>query len=211
MYELKVKKERRYAYNCNVIFKDSFNLAPMALSALIPAFGLNDISDKGWFPHLANKSSNFGITLPCLPPKSDYMCDGMMPGKRQAFDEWYEANKHQPFELDEELPSYCLNDVVILMNALVALRKEFLEVSTRPKVYGPNNSRNPHDGIDVLRDCLTIASVFLFFLIKKKVTKNLGLYAAFSHELFEKRLASDCAGKRYIKMVKKFNFNFLNF
>lgn len=114
-----MEKRGRKGENANVIFRDSFNLMPMALAALVPAFGL-DVCDKPWFPHLANNPQNFDITLPTLPPKSDYLYDGMMPAKRKAFEEWYEANKQQTFELDEELASYCMNDVEILMSALVS-------------------------------------------------------------------------------------------
>lgn len=155
MYELKVDKPRRNGKTGKVIFRDSYNLLTMSLSSLVPSFAL-DTPDKPYFPHLANKPSNYGITT-TLPPKSDYMYNGMMPAKRQAFDRWYEENKNNPFELDEELPSYCLNDVVILMSALVALRKEFLDVSTRAAPYGENNNRKPHNGIDILRECMTIA------------------------------------------------------
>jgi len=52
----------------------------------------------------------------------------MMPEKRRAFDKWYQENNKKPFLLDEELAAYCTNDVEILMSALIAFRREFLEV-----------------------------------------------------------------------------------
>lgn len=165
---MKVEK-RRGGGNANVCFRDSYNLMPMSLAALVPAFDL-DVIDKPWFPHLANNSKNFGMTLPTLPPKSDYLYNGFMPKKRDAFDAWYESNKNRPFELDEELASYCTNDVEILISALVTkvfiripnifqveFRKEFLEISSRPFPHGINNSKKPHAGIDVLCECMTIA------------------------------------------------------
>lgn len=134
LYELRVaKSSKRSVNNANLILRDSFNLFPMALSALPSAFGLA-IQGKDWFPHLANCPSNYGITLPQLPPPSAYLCNQLMPAKREAFEEWYAANRHLPFELDEELPAYCLNDVTILMSALVAFRAEFLEISSRTKI-----------------------------------------------------------------------------
>jgi hypothetical protein len=45
MYEMRVKTE-----NGNVIFRDSFNLLNMALSQLVPAFGL-DVQEKPFFPY----------------------------------------------------------------------------------------------------------------------------------------------------------------
>lgn len=59
--------------------------------------------------------------------------------------------------------SYCTNDVDILMAGLVAFRSEFMEVSKRPAVL-PNGKADrafydtPHNGIDVLRQCMTIAA-----------------------------------------------------
>ena len=47
------------------------------------------------------------------------------------------------------------------MAALVAFRKEFMQVSCRPENHlGEANrpSRKPHEGIDPLIDCITIAS-----------------------------------------------------
>jgi len=54
-----------------------------------------------------------------------------------------------------------MNDVDILMAALVAFRKEFMQVSCRPENHlGEANrpSGVPHEGIDPLVECMTIAS-----------------------------------------------------
>jgi hypothetical protein len=57
------------------------------------------------------------------------------------FDTWYEENKNTPFNLSESLASYCLNDVFILLHAVLKLRQLFLETT----------------GVDILL-CNTIAS-----------------------------------------------------
>uniref|UniRef100_A0A914LM09 DNA-directed DNA polymerase n=2 Tax=Meloidogyne TaxID=189290 RepID=A0A914LM09_MELIC len=121
LYEMKVKVGKKNW----VIFRDTFNLMPMSLACLVPAFALG-VEDKPFFPHM-----------------DDYLADGMMPEKRARFDKWYEQHKEEPFNLDEALASYCINDVEILMAALVAFRREFLDVS---------------NGLDVLREAMTIAS-----------------------------------------------------
>uniref|UniRef100_A0A914N3G3 DNA-directed DNA polymerase n=1 Tax=Meloidogyne incognita TaxID=6306 RepID=A0A914N3G3_MELIC len=144
MYEMKVK--RRSQINPNIIFRDSFNLIPTSLAALVPTFGLN-VEDKPFFPHLANKPDNYGKNI--YPTPEDYIADGMMIDKRKKFDAWYEQNKTVPFLLDEALASYCTNDVEILTAALIAFQKEFSEVSRRD-VEG--------SGIDVLKESMTIAS-----------------------------------------------------
>ncbi|CAK5080392.1 unnamed protein product [Meloidogyne enterolobii] len=66
-----------------------------------------------------------------LPPKDEYLCNGMMPSKRQQFDIWYEEHKNDTFFLNEALASYCSNDVDILLSALIKFRKEFFDVSRK--------------------------------------------------------------------------------
>uniref|UniRef100_A0A914KXM4 DNA-directed DNA polymerase n=1 Tax=Meloidogyne incognita TaxID=6306 RepID=A0A914KXM4_MELIC len=136
MYEMKVKNKNKSW----IIFHDTYNLMPMPLASLVPAFGLQ-VEDKPFFPHLANNPKNYGKEI--YPAKEDYLCNGMMPEKRAQFDKWYTQHKEEPFKLDEQLAAYCTNDVDILMAALISFRKEFLEVS---------------NGLDVLRESMTIAS-----------------------------------------------------
>nr|CAD2197277.1 unnamed protein product [Meloidogyne enterolobii] len=136
MYEMKVKNDKK----CWVIFHDTYNLMPMPLASLVPAFALK-VEDKPFFPHLANNPSNYGKEI--YPTKEDYLANGMMPEKRAQFDKWFDQHKNEPFNLEEQLAAYCTNDVDILMAALIAFRKEFLEVS---------------NGLDVLRESMTIAS-----------------------------------------------------
>nr|CAD2134306.1 unnamed protein product [Meloidogyne enterolobii] len=150
MYEMKVKVGKKSL----LIFRDSFNLMPMSLASLVPAFAL-EVEDKPFFPHLANQPKNYGKEV--FPIPSDYFADGMMPEKRKEFDRWYSEHKDLPFLLDEELASYCTNDVEILLAALIAFRREFLDVTKRgPCLRAASNKA--HNGIDVLRESMTIAS-----------------------------------------------------
>uniref|UniRef100_A0A914I5W4 DNA-directed DNA polymerase n=1 Tax=Globodera rostochiensis TaxID=31243 RepID=A0A914I5W4_GLORO len=152
MYEMRVRKQK--GRNPNIVFRDSFNLMPSALAALVPQFGL-DVADKPFFPHLSNCPQNYGQRV--FPTPDDYLSSGMMPEKRRQFDQWYELHQHEPFYLDEALPSYCTNDVDILMEALVAFRREFFEVSRRNDYIDGIDERQNHDGIDALRETMTIA------------------------------------------------------
>lgn len=160
MYEMKVKA--RNEMNPNVIWRDSYNLMQMKLADLPSAFGL-DVQDKPFFPYLFNRPENYGQRLPHLPPKEDYLYAGFDPAKRKKFDQWYNEHRNEPFFLDEALASYCVNDVEILMAAMVAFRSEFLEISKRPAnengfTTERASSFEPHDGLDPLRECMTIAS-----------------------------------------------------
>jgi hypothetical protein len=53
---------------------------------------------------MANNPSNYGVKMPQLPPKEDYLYEGFMPEKRKIFDAYYDEHKNDGFFLDEELP-----------------------------------------------------------------------------------------------------------
>jgi hypothetical protein len=83
LYEMKVKIGKK----STLIFRDSFNLMPMSLESLVPAFGLK-VEDKPYFPHLSYRPKSYGIEILSTP---DYLADAMMPEKK-SFDRWYEEN-----------------------------------------------------------------------------------------------------------------------
>ncbi|KAL3116545.1 hypothetical protein niasHT_009953 [Heterodera trifolii] len=145
LYELKIKDNEHCPLT---ILHDSYNLMPIKLSGLIKSFGLK-IQDKQHFPHMFNKSSNYDKVLPHLPPREDYCPNQMKKADLQSFNNWYNNNLHQPFDLKEKLPEYCCNDVKILTHALVELRREFKQLTQR---------NGKHGGIDILWQAMTIAS-----------------------------------------------------
>jgi hypothetical protein len=142
--EMKIRKSKD---NPELLFRDSYNIMPVKLAALIKAFGLN-IIDKQYFPHLFNKAENYNNPLPHLPPSNDYFPKTMKSKDRQKFMEWYNANFNTPFDLKEKLPEYCSNDVNILIHSLIQMRQKFKEISAK-------HNKTP---IDILADCMTIAS-----------------------------------------------------
>jgi hypothetical protein len=79
-------------------------------------FGLTGVEDKPFFPHLYNRTENLDVVLPHLPQKDDYIYRAMKPGKKEAFDLWYDGAKNQSFCLKEELASYCCSDVCYCFN-----------------------------------------------------------------------------------------------
>jgi len=77
---------------------DSLNFLPMPLSQFAEAFGFDDGSVKGYFPHFFTRSSNFdykGI----LPPPQDYGIDTMSHKARQKFMNWYDMRRTNPDDL----------------------------------------------------------------------------------------------------------------
>uniref|UniRef100_A0A1I8BG00 DNA-directed DNA polymerase n=1 Tax=Meloidogyne hapla TaxID=6305 RepID=A0A1I8BG00_MELHA len=168
LYELKLQIGKKSF----LIFRDSFNLMPMSLASLVPAFGL-DVEDKPYFPHRSNRPDNYGKEI--FPEPSDYFADGMMPEKRKMFDGWYQQHQHEAFNLEEALASYCTNDVEILMAALIAFRREFMEVTKREAGQRAASAK-AHDGIDVLREAMTIASACMkHFRTNHLKERHLGL------------------------------------
>ncbi|KAL3106462.1 hypothetical protein niasHT_012201 [Heterodera trifolii] len=145
LFELKIKDNE---HGPLTIFHDSYNLMPIKLSGLIKSFGLT-IQDKQHFPHMFNKSANYNNVLPHLPPREDYCPNQKKKADLQKFDNWYNNNLHQKFDLKEKLPEYCCNDVQILTHALIELRREFKQLTQR---------NGKHGGIDILWQAMTIAS-----------------------------------------------------
>ncbi|KAL3102391.1 hypothetical protein niasHT_020822 [Heterodera trifolii] len=145
LYELKIKDNEHAPLT---IFHDSYNLMPIKLSGLIKSFGLK-IQDKQHFPHMFNKSSNYENVLTNLPPREEYCPNQKKKTDLQKFNEWYNSNYDQHFDLKEKLPEYCCNDVQILTHALVELRREFKQLTQR---------EGKHGGIDILWQAMTIAS-----------------------------------------------------
>jgi hypothetical protein len=142
LYEVHVP---RSGTSSEIYFRDSFNLCPVSLGQLVSAFGLN-IEEKFFFPHFSNHPDNYDRTLAQLPARTAYLYGGFTRQKQQQFDRWYEAEleKGTQFNLVEELAVYCMNDVLILREALLAFREEFFQISDHQ--------------IDVLRQAMTIAS-----------------------------------------------------
>ncbi|KAL3109583.1 hypothetical protein niasHT_016927 [Heterodera trifolii] len=145
LYELKIKDNE---YCPLTILHDSYNLMPIKLSGLIKSFGLK-IQDKQHFPHMFNKAENYNNVIPHLPPREDYCPNQKKKADLQSFDNWYNNNYEQKFDLKEKLPEYCCNDVQILTHALVELRREFKQITQR---------NGKHVGIDILWQAMTIAS-----------------------------------------------------
>ena len=84
---------------------------------MVPTFHLG-ITEKAFFPHMANRKENFGLRMKTLPPKEHYLADAMMPEVRAEFDRFYEENFNTEFFLDEKLAEYCCSDTGIFCNTI---------------------------------------------------------------------------------------------
>lgn len=131
-------------------FLDSLNFMPMPLKALPKAMGLSADLAKGDFPHRFNRLENMGKKFDCHPPASYYDPGSMKPGARAEFEAWHQSVKNKPFDFDKELRQYCINDVQVLLRAVLAFRRQFMTM-TRDKSKAP-------EGVDPYNSCMTLAS-----------------------------------------------------
>nr|CAD2176394.1 unnamed protein product [Meloidogyne enterolobii] len=146
LYEVLIKKQRsRFPY---ISFRDSFNWTMLKLEQLPKALALEiDEGGKSFFPHGWNFNKNMDVRLKGLPDQQYYYPDSMGKERRKMFEEWYTANKNEPFCLREQIVEYCQQDVRILAHALVKLQRLFFALATEPAKRD-----------DVLVNSMTIAS-----------------------------------------------------
>ena len=152
IYEMKVNKSKKSLLQ----FRDSYLITNVPLSSLVDTFGL-DCEQKLYFPHLYNKAANYHTVLPHLPPFSDYIPGSKKHEDYLKMEEWYNENWGNSFLLSSELDLYCSSDTLILMKALMAIRKIMLEMS---------------DGLDVFFRCCTTAGVSMSIFRYKHYQKE---------------------------------------
>jgi hypothetical protein len=140
----------------------------------VKTFDLKDIESKQFFPHLFNTESNLQCpTLPKLPPKASYLFRSMKMEKRQQFLRWYAQNKHQPFDLRQELFNYCMSDVRILSTGLVRYRELLLEEC---------------NGLEVLQKTNTLASaVMMHYRMNLMPTNTIAVASELSYDRHDKQ------------------------
>ena len=80
----------------------SLNFIPMPLAEISEAFGKTELA-KEYFPHLFNRQEHQLSVLDRLPNIKLYNPDSMKPDIHKKFLQWYENNKHSPFNFKEEL------------------------------------------------------------------------------------------------------------
>ena len=131
----------------NIRMIDSLNFIPMPLAGMPGAFGEKEIS-KGYFPHMYNRDENQHAVLQHLPDIKYYAPDAMKPDARAKFLKWYDDNKNNTFNFQEELLRYCRSDVDILRRCCLKFRTLFMGLT----------KQDGHSGIDPFERCITIAS-----------------------------------------------------
>ena len=118
-----------------VRFIDSLSFLLKPLSKLPKMFGLTELK-KGFFPYTLCTPENMNYDGP-FPSEKYYDPTSMkgsfsektgeLTGEIQIFKNWYEKNKNNHFNLQKELYDYCNSDVMILKQACLIFRKNFLD------------------------------------------------------------------------------------
>ena len=115
-------------------FVDSLSFLLKPLSKLPKMFGLTALK-KGFFPYDFCTPNNINY-VGKFPAKEYFGPESMrgsysektgeLTGDVKAFEIWYNANKHNVFDMQKELVEYCTSDVVILKQACLHFRKSFM-------------------------------------------------------------------------------------
>nr|XP_055068853.1 uncharacterized protein LOC129450248 [Misgurnus anguillicaudatus] len=106
-------------------FLDSFSFLPMRLAKTASAMNLT-CAEKGYFPHHFNRVENENYIGP-YPDKKMYGYDTMSEKEREQFDDWYKTVEGEVFDFKKELALYGKNDVVLLREACMKYRDEFIQ------------------------------------------------------------------------------------
>ena len=127
---------------------DSLSFLAMALESFPKTFDIPEMK-KGFYPHMFNtpdKADYVGF----YPEKSYYGHEYFSIRKKEEFDKFYASNKHKIFNQKDELESYCISDVNILMEGCLKFRTIVME----------QTKLNDTDiGVDPFRVAITMASL----------------------------------------------------
>ena len=105
-----------------IVFKDSFNFIPMALSKFSKTFGLSE--EKGYFPYLFNTQEHENYVGP-WPDAKFYHPETMNAKQTNDFDAWYAEQGGKIFDMEKEMKKYCVADVDLLRKGCLTFRRIF--------------------------------------------------------------------------------------
>lgn len=108
----------------NIKLLDSYNFISKPLSAMPKIFGLTD--SKGDFPHMFNLPEHQNYVGP-IPAIEWYDPDSKSVSKREELLKWHaeQVENKVVFDFKSEIEKYCIMDVDILRQCLMAFRVEF--------------------------------------------------------------------------------------
>ena len=149
---LNIRDLKKGTLNNDILYISRYALSAFTLSRsyIYIYIYISFIFSVGDFPLLFNLEINKGVILQQLPALRYFMPDSRSTEDRAQLVEWYEENKHRPFDVDAELLRYCEQDVRILSASIKAFNELFIEITT-------DADRAPR-GIPPFQNSFTIAS-----------------------------------------------------
>ena len=161
-----------YLPSYKIMFKDTYQYLPRALSFLPKMFNIEGIN-KTFFPHMLSYNTYHNY-IGEYPDISAYDVDNMSNEKRLECIKWVtnKKNKGELFNYIEKMEEYCINDVEVLRKCSEHFRKMF-------KQYG---------NVDPFIDGITLShSVSIVYRKLHMPEKSIALIPPFGYK----------AGKRY--------------
>ena len=111
----------------NVNYIDSLLFFQRPLADLNKMFDIPE-AEKGFFPHYFNIPENQNKVIPFSQlTKEHYGYEQMSTKRAKEFDNWFQTKQNSMFDFQKELRKYCVNDVEILIQAIIRFRKLFIE------------------------------------------------------------------------------------
>lgn len=177
----------------NVRFLDSCMFLPMALAELPKCFDLTELK-KGYFPHFFNKPVHYGRVFSALPEAEDYGINSMSEEKQQKFLHWYEIHKHETFDFEKEMLTYCRSDVDILRRACLVYRQLLMEATCKDPANPEESGIDPFSFVSAASVCMGVFQA-RFLPETYKVNSKFALDENCSHD-------SDLCGCSWMKGEK---------
>ena len=106
---------------------DSLNFFQMSLAGIVSAMGLENISNKGHFPHFFASPDNLSYVGP-MPSPEFYGCYDQKAPQYKAFMSWYNENKDETFDFQNDIRKYCSQDVKILREGCLKFRNLVMQI-----------------------------------------------------------------------------------
>ena len=111
-------------------FRDSYSFCPQSLASWPKTFGLADTA-KGTFPHRFNRSENWNKVIQ-YPTVDDFGVNSMRYAQKKDFLEWCDKDKvlkNGLYDFNQEMSTYCKNDVEVLRRCCELFRNLFRGIS----------------------------------------------------------------------------------
>lgn len=112
-------------------FRDSYNYNPQSLSAWARTFDLANTEQKGTFPHCYNGPEYWNKVVE-YPKRDAYDYSMKKKADRKVFMKFYRKDRRKKknrFDVNDELFTYCSQDVTVLRVCCGKLREIFMDIS----------------------------------------------------------------------------------